>query len=115
MTFETLVISLDHDLVVGIDTVHADRGEFIAEAVRNELARRKRHAFLESLATPHPESMAPAETGLGTWPEGSPDEDAQLLEPSAGRPVRWVPDAGWNHDQCRRNIGSAPRISRAVA
>ena len=114
MTSETLVISLDHDLLAGIDTVHADRGEFIAEAVRNELARRQRHAFLESLATPHPESIAPAETGLGTWPEGSPDEDAQLLDPGAGRPVRWVPDAGWNDDQCRRNFGSAQTISSAV-
>jgi hypothetical protein len=95
MVSETLVISLDHDLVAGIDTVHPDRGEFIAEAVRNELARRRRRSFLESLASPHPESMAPAETHLGSWPEGSSDEDAQLLEPGEGRPVRWVPDAGW--------------------
>lgn len=95
MASETLVISLDHDLIVGIDTVHADRGEFIAEAIRNELARRHRQGFLESLATPHPESMVPAETSLGSWPEGSPDDDAQLLEPDAGRPVQWVPDAGW--------------------
>ena len=68
----------------------------MAEAIRNELDRRRREELRRSLQNPHAESDELVEQGLEEWAQGLPTEDAEaLLDPKAGRPVRWVLGEGW--------------------
>jgi hypothetical protein len=79
-----------------IDRREKNRSKFIAEAVRNELDRRRRHELRRSLDNPHPDSAELAEQGIAEWTRGLPDEDAQaLVDSSAGTAIRWVPGEGW--------------------
>jgi hypothetical protein len=79
-----------------IDRREKNRSKFIAEAVRNELDRRRRDELRRSLENPHPESSELAEQGLDEWTRGLPEEDAAaLVDGKAGRPIRWVSGAGW--------------------
>ena len=73
-----------------------NRSKFIAEAVRNELDRRRRDELHRSLDNPHAESAELAEQGLEEWTRGLPEEDAAaLVDSKAGRPIRWVYGKGW--------------------
>jgi hypothetical protein len=83
------------ELVAGIDRLERNRSRFIAEAVRRELKRRRRLELLRSLEAPHPDSRATAALGLNEWAEALPEGDADLLDPSAGIPLRWSPEQGW--------------------
>lgn len=83
------------ELVAGIDRIEANRSRFIAEAVRHELQRRQRLELLRSLEAPHPDSAAAAALGLADWAEALPEGDSDLLDPSAGVPVRWRAESGW--------------------
>jgi Arc/MetJ-type ribon-helix-helix transcriptional regulator len=95
-TFERVTVTLPKDLVREIDRREKNRSNFVAEAVRQELDRRRRDDLRRSLQNPHPESTAVAEQGLEEWTRGLPEEDTEaLLDPSAGRPIRWVPGDGW--------------------
>jgi hypothetical protein len=76
------------ELIAGIDRIESNRSRFIAEAVRHELQRRQRLELLRSLEAPHPDSVATA-----ALPEG----DSDLLDPSAGVPMHWRPQSGWQH------------------
>ncbi len=68
----------------------------MTEAVRNELDRRRREALRHSLLNPHAETAELAELGFNEWMLGLPEEDVEaLLDKSAGKPVRWVPEKGW--------------------
>lgn len=52
--------------------------------------------FIRSLDNPHPETLKFAEAGLTEWAQSLPVEDiADLVDPSAGIPVRWIPGVGW--------------------
>jgi hypothetical protein len=52
--------------------------------------------LLRSLATPHPEAIELAEAGFDDWVRGLPVERCEdLVDVSAGTPVRWTPEAGW--------------------
>ena len=98
--FERVTVTLPNGLVKDIDRRGKNRSEFVAEAVRNELDRRRRAELRRSLQNPHPESADLAELGLGEWTRSLPEEDtAALVDDSMGRPVRWIPGTGWVEGQ----------------
>src|SRR6266496_4014615 len=93
---ERVTISLPNNLVRDIDRREKNRSKFVAEAVRNELDRRRRAELRRSLQNPQSESAALAEQGLDEWTRGLPDEDTDaLVDSRVGKPVRWVPGEGW--------------------
>ncbi len=93
---QRVTVTLPDDLLREIDRREKNRSKFVADAVRRELARRRRSELRLSLDNPHPETAELAEQGLQDWSRALPDEctDA-LLDSSAGTAVRWVPDQGW--------------------
>jgi Arc/MetJ-type ribon-helix-helix transcriptional regulator len=93
---DRVTVTLSNDLVREIDRREKNRSKFIAEAVRNELDRRRRDELHRSLDNPHPESAELAEQGLEEWTRDLPEEDvAALVDRNAGRPIRWVSGVGW--------------------
>ena len=93
---DRVTVTLPSDLLRDIDRREKNRSKFVAEAVRNELERRRREELRRSLHNPHPESTELAEQGLEEWIRGLPEEDTEaLLDNNAGKPVRWVPGEGW--------------------
>ena len=93
---ERVTVTLANDLVRDIDRREKNRSKFIAEAVRNELDRRRRDELRRSLDNPHPESAELAGQGLNEWTCGLPVEDAAaLVDSNVGRPIRWVAGEGW--------------------
>lgn len=93
---ERVTITLPTDLIKDIDRREKNRSKFVAEAVRNELDRRRRADLRRSLDHPHPESAEVADYGLEDWAQGLPDKDTGLLvDPLVGQPVRWVAGRGW--------------------
>jgi hypothetical protein len=93
---DRVTVTLPSDLVRDIDRREKNRSKFVAQAVRNELDRRRREELRRSLHNPHPESAELAEQGLEEWARGLPEEDAEaLVDGSAGTPVQWVPGEGW--------------------
>ena len=90
---DRVTVTLPSNLVKDIERREKNRSKFIAEAVRNELDRRRRDELHRSLDNAHPES---AERGLEEWTRGLPEEDAAaLVDSTAGRPIRWVYGKGW--------------------
>ena len=68
----------------------------LPSAGSRELKRRRREDLHRSLRNPHPESVEMAELGLNNWRAGLPEEDvSELLDPKAGKAVRWVHGKGW--------------------
>ena len=93
---DRVTVTLPNDLVRDIDRREKNRSKFVAEAVRNELDRRRREELRRSLHNPHPESTELAEQGLEEWTRGLPEEDTEaLVDSNAGKPVRWVSGEGW--------------------
>jgi len=93
---DRVTVTLPHDLVRDIDRREKNRSKFIAEAIRNELDRRRREELRRSLDNPHPESAELAGQGLEEWTRGLPEENAEaLVDSSAGRPIRWIAGEGW--------------------
>ena len=93
---DRVTVTLPNDLVRDIDRREKNRSKFVAEAVRNELDRRRRAELRRSLQNPHPESAELAEQGLEEWVRGLPEEDTgTLVDNSGGTPVRWVAGEGW--------------------
>jgi hypothetical protein len=91
-----VTVTLPMDLVKGIDRREKNRSKFIADAVRQELERRRREELHRSLHNPHPELAELADEGLEAWGRSLPEEDAEgLVDSSAGKPVRWVTGEGW--------------------
>lgn len=83
-------------MVRDLDLRSPNRSQFIQEAVRHELLRRRREELSMSLRAPHPESMELADQGLADWAHQVPeDQVSDLLDPNMGRDVRWDPDVGW--------------------
>jgi hypothetical protein len=92
---ERVTVTLPTQLVEDIDRLERNRSRFIAEAVEHEFVRRRREDLLRSLASPHPEAAELADTGLTDWGASLPAGDEDLVDASAGRPVRWVEGRGW--------------------
>ncbi len=93
-TTERVTVTLSAELVEGIDRLERNRSRFIAEAVEHELARRRRDALLRSVRSPHPETAEFVDTGLADWVSDLTG-DEELLDPTAGTPVRWTEGRGW--------------------
>jgi hypothetical protein len=97
---DRVTVTLPNDLLRDIDRREKDRSKFVAEAVRNELERRRREELRRSLHNPHPEGAGLAEQGLEEWTRGLPEEDVEaLVDSNAGKPVRWVSGEGWVEGQ----------------
>jgi len=93
---ERLTVTLPHDIVRDIDRREKNRSKFVAEAVRRELAHRRREELRRSLRNPHPDTAGLSGSGLEDWAASLPEEDAAaLVNRRAGKPVRWVPGKGW--------------------
>ena len=93
-TTERVTVTLPAALIEGIDRLERNRSRFIAEAVENELTRRRRQALLTSVLNPHSETAAMADIPLGDWTADLPDDEG-LVDVSAGTAVRWVQGQGW--------------------
>jgi hypothetical protein len=93
---DRVTVTLPKDLVRDIDRREKNRSKFIADAVRNELDRRRRDELRRSLDNPHPESAELARQGLEEWTNSLPEEDAAaLVDSSSAKPIRWVSGQGW--------------------
>ncbi|MBI4605655.1 MAG: hypothetical protein HY721_27125 [Planctomycetes bacterium] len=90
-----MTVTLPAELVQNIDRLEKNRSRFIAEAVENELARRRYEGLRRSLERPHPEAAELAEVGLAEWGASLPADEEGLVDMSAGKPVRWVEGQGW--------------------
>lgn len=91
---ERVTVTLPADLVEQIDRVERNRSRFIAEAVEQELRRRRRETLLQSISDPHPEATELADATLADWTSDLPAEE-ELVDTAAGTPVRWVEGTGW--------------------
>ena len=94
--FQRVTVTLPDDLLKEIDRREKNRSKFVAEAVRQEVRRRRRAELRRSLANPHPEAGDLSEQGFDEWARSLPEEDTSTLVNSrAGKPVRWLPGKGW--------------------
>jgi hypothetical protein len=97
---ERVTVTLSDELVKEISRREKNRSKFVAEAVRNELDRRRREDLRRSLQNPHSECSELSEQGLDEWAQNLPEEDAgALVNPDAARAVRWVSGQGWVEDR----------------
>jgi hypothetical protein len=93
-----VTVTLPDVIVEEIDRWEKNRSKFVLEAAERELELRRRQELERSLRSPHPESLQVAEAGIDEWGENWPAEDESLVDPSAGRAVRWTPDGGWHEE-----------------
>jgi hypothetical protein len=94
MSADRVTVTLRQGLLEAIDRVERNRSRFIAEAVEHELQRRRHEALLQSVASPHPQTVELADVGLGDWVADLPDEN-DLVDLSTGTAVRWIEGRGW--------------------
>jgi hypothetical protein len=93
---ERVTVTLPADLVRDIDRQENNRSKFVAEAVHNELDRRRRAELRRSLRNPHPETVNFADEYFDAWTRSLPEEDVEgLINSRAGRSIRWVEGEGW--------------------
>ena len=93
-----VTITLPEAIVEEIDRWEKNRSKFVLEATKRELDLRRRRELERSLRNPHSESTQVAEAGIEEWRAGWVVDDEELVDPSAGRPVRWTPDGGWREE-----------------
>lgn len=89
-----VTVTRSSDLVDGIDRLERNRSRFIAEAVEHELTRRRQAALLQSIRSPHADTVALVDAGLADWVSDLPADEG-LVDVDAGIPVRWVEGKGW--------------------
>jgi Arc/MetJ-type ribon-helix-helix transcriptional regulator len=94
MPTERVTVTLPAEMVDEIDRVERNRSRFIAEAVQNELVRRRREGLLQSVRQPHAETIEFVDAGLAEWTSGLADDQA-LIDPARGIAVRWIEGQGW--------------------
>ena len=94
-----VTVTLPDVIVDEIDRWEKNRSRFVLAATERELELRRRQALERSMSNPHPESSQVAEAGIEEWGQGwgSPADD-DLVDPAAGRPVRWNPGLGWSEE-----------------
>jgi hypothetical protein len=93
-----VTVTLPETIVEEIDRWEKNRSKFVLEAAERELELRRRQELERSLRYPHPESHQLADVGIEEWGDGRVAEDEGLVDPSAGKPVRWTPDDGWREE-----------------
>jgi len=93
-----VTVTLPETIVKEIDRWEKNRSKFVLEATERELELRRRQELERSLRYPHPESHQIGEAGIEDWGEGWTADDEELVDPSAGKPVRWTPDDGWHEE-----------------
>ena len=90
-----VTVILPPETVEEMDRIEPDRSRFILEAIRRELARRRREELTRSLREPHSESPVVAGQGLVAWARNLPEDAAgDLVDLRGGTPVRWTPGEG---------------------
>ena len=93
---DRVTVTLPNDLVREIDRREKNRSKFIAEAVRNELDRRRRDELTGRWTTPTPRVLnSPSRdlrSGRAAYPRKMPRHSSTV---NAGRPIRWVSGEGW--------------------
>lgn len=67
----------------------------MAETMENEIRRRREERLHASLTHPHPETVLIAGAGLAEWGLRLTDEGGPLVDPHAGRAVKWSEEGGW--------------------
>jgi len=97
--YERVTITLPAQMVEEIGHFERNRSRFILEAVEQELARRRMEGLLRSIRNPHPEASELVDAGLADWAAGLPAGDDNLVDMSAGRPVRWIEGQGWVEEE----------------
>ncbi len=95
---ERTTVTLPGDLLRQIDLLAKDRSQFVTDDVRNELERIERQELQRSLDNPHPDGTMLEDAGFDEWARDLPCASEVLLEPGAGKPVRWTPGLGWSED-----------------
>ena len=96
MSVARVTVTLPSEFVDEIDRREKNRSRFVLDAVRREIHRRRREDLRRSLSSPHPESSELAEAGFEEWGSASRrGESEELLDPDAGKPVRWLAGKGW--------------------
>jgi hypothetical protein len=91
-----VTVTLPGVIVEEIDRWEKNRSKFVLEATERELELRRRQELTRSLRYPHSESHQVSEAGIEEWGEDSTPADDGLVDPSAGKPVRWTPEDGWS-------------------
>jgi hypothetical protein len=91
-----VTVTLPPELVREMDRRERNRSRFVLEAVRRELARRRKEQLRLSLERVHPGSMELAAEGLEEWGAGvsGPGADGLLVR-DGGTSVRWVHGEGF--------------------
>ena len=93
---ERVTVTLPEPVVREIDRQERNRSRFVQEAVRRELARRRREALRVSVENPHADSDTLGEAGFDEWAASLQTDDADgLVDAAAGTPVRWIRGSGW--------------------
>ena len=96
MAKQRVTVTLPEEVLEDIDRRERNRSRFILTAVRHELQRRRREELRRSLRHPHPESEEMANLGMAEWASRLPKETgSELVDPSAGKEVRWLAEEGW--------------------
>jgi len=93
-----VTVTLPDVIVAEIDRWERNRSKFVLEAAERELELRRRRELERSLRYPHPEGRQVAEAGFEEWGEAWSTEEEDLVDSSAGRPIRWTPDDGWSEE-----------------
>jgi hypothetical protein len=96
---ERVTVTMPAELIASIDLFERNRSRFIADAVRNELKRRRRQDLLRSLEEPHPDSITTASLGLESWRQSLPAGDEALLDPRGGVVLHWSEEQGWQEQE----------------
>jgi hypothetical protein len=93
-----VTVTLPEAIVDEIDRWEKNRSKFVLEAAEHELELRRRLELERSLRNPHGETVQVAEAGIEEWGEWSVADDEGLVDPSAGRSIRWTPGGGWREE-----------------
>jgi len=90
-----VTVTLPDEIVDEIDRREVNRSRFVTEAARRELQWRRYQELQRSISNPHPEGGRVAEMGVEDWGHELDSADESLVDPAAGRAVRWEPGTGW--------------------
>ena len=95
MASERVTITLPAEMLQEIDGREPNRSRFVQQAVARELERLRQQELQRSLDNPHADSEAVAESGFSEWADLAAHGDQELLDPAAGKEIRWDADRGW--------------------